>query len=454
MPRGSPSDSDSMPNFSGFLLDNRFKLLDLLGSGAYGRVYKAVDLSATPKGSCFFAVKCLQRPPSGSRREIFQIRECSHQLLVSDHPNIVTLHKVFQDHNHIYVVLDFCIGGDLFSAINPKNIFFRNDALVKSTFLQILDAVDYCHQRNVYHRDLKPENILCSEDYAQVFIADFGLSTQTRASKEFRCGSAFYMSPENLSKDLLSYSTRCNDIWSLGVILTNMLTGRNPWRLAVPVDPCFNAFRNNRDFLRTVLPISEEANAILKRIFHFYPNSRIHIRDLKQEISAAQTFFMSDEELRAASEAVRKVAEFCGAVLSLAQSSPVQAISPEPESSDGSAKQVVILATPATPVSPNNWAQGSSSGSEDDSKGPVTPETRPVQPVVEVPDLEEEMEQQIVRTPVIQFHPASPHLDDGPRHRAPSSSASKPPPRRAGTQLFKKAVRRLKRLSEPESLSS
>jgi serine/threonine protein kinase len=193
MPRNSPSDTDLMPNFSGFLLDNRFKLLDPLGSGAYGRVYKAADLNPTSKSPRFFAVKCLLRPPAGSRRDQFQLREFALHLLVSKHPNIVTFHKVFQDSSFIYVVLDLCIGGDLFSAINPKNIFFRNDALVKTTFLQILDAIEYCHQHDVYHRDLKPENILCSKDHTRVFLADFGLSTQARVSKEFRCGSAFYV---------------------------------------------------------------------------------------------------------------------------------------------------------------------------------------------------------------------------------------------------------------------
>ncbi|THV08449.1 kinase-like protein, partial [Dendrothele bispora CBS 962.96] len=286
-----------MPNFSGLLLDNRFKLLDVLGSGAYGRVYKAVDLRATPQDPQFFAVKCLMRPPAASRRAQFQLREFALHLFVSEHPNIVTFHKVYQDDGFIYVVLDLCAGGDLFTVISPRHSFFGNNERVKSIFLQILDAVHYCHQRRVYHRDLKPENILCSQDFSQVYLADFGLSTQARRSSEFRCGSAYYFRslihpPECLGKELVlgSYSTRQNDIWSLGVILTNMITGRNPWRLAESSDPCFLSFLNDRDFLRSVLPISEETNAILKRIFHLNPSGRISIPELQREISAVQSF--------------------------------------------------------------------------------------------------------------------------------------------------------------------
>jgi hypothetical protein len=240
-----------------------------------------------------------------------------------------------------------------------------------------------------------------------------------------------------------------------------MLTGRNPWRLAVTADPCFNAYRTNRDFLQTVLPISQEANDILKRIFHLYPSRRIRIRDLKQEISAVQTFFISDEELHTAPEAVQKVAEFCGAVLSPSQSLDASPQRNSTGDSDDSAEEVVILTSRAdrtgglqlddVSATSNLRAEMSTSDSEDDSKGPITPEARPVQPIVEVPDLPDE--EQITGTPVIQFHPVSP--PEGPRHRAPSSAASKPPPRRVGRQLFKRAVRRLKRLSESaSSLSS
>lgn len=95
----------------------------------------------------------------------------------------------------MYIVLDYCPGGDLFSRISDDKMFFGNDDLTKSVFLKILDAVAYCHQKRVFHRDLKPENILCSKDASQVFVTDFGLCTSGRVSTTWGCGSGPYMSP-------------------------------------------------------------------------------------------------------------------------------------------------------------------------------------------------------------------------------------------------------------------
>lgn len=110
----------------------------------------------------------------------------------------MSFHKVITDSKHVYVVLNLCDGGDLFSAITERNLYFGNDALIKSVFLQILDAVHHCHSKGVYHRDLKPENIFCSKDGATMYIGDFGLATDKEITKDYGCGSKFYMSPGEL----------------------------------------------------------------------------------------------------------------------------------------------------------------------------------------------------------------------------------------------------------------
>ncbi|KAJ3824695.1 kinase-like domain-containing protein, partial [Lentinula raphanica] len=290
--------TDTFPDFTGHLLDNgRFKLLELLGSGAYGKVYKAIDLTSPCEDPKYFAVKCLLKHKFGSRQEEFQLREFAlHRLIsASGHPNIVSFHDVFYDHTFVYVVLDLCSGGDLFGAITDRKVFHQNTELIKSVFVQLLDAVHHCHENGIFHRDLKPENILCSKDGRQIYLADFGLSTQNKVSVDFGCGSGYYMSPECIGKEFGRdrFSTRHSDVWSLGVILTNMIAGRNPWRHAMTTDDCFSAFLYNRDFLRTVLPISDQANSILKRVFHLNPMNRPSIPELRREILAIDSFFMS-----------------------------------------------------------------------------------------------------------------------------------------------------------------
>jgi serine/threonine protein kinase len=159
-------------------------------------------------------------------------------------------------------------------------------------FLQILDGIDWLHQLGIAHRDVKPENIVCSDGGTRVRIVDFGLATSDSTSSEFGCGSTFYIAPECLgewSKSATSYATRSADVWSLGVILVNLVCGRNPWRCASPSDESFAAFLQDPNFLRRILPISSECLNILVQIFTLDPEQRItldRLRDLVLDLDS------------------------------------------------------------------------------------------------------------------------------------------------------------------------
>ena len=178
-------------NLTGTKIDNgALELVSVIGIGAYGVVYKALA-----RDGKYYAVKCLNKTGLDSRQKGFQRREIALHTLASSHPNIVSLHNVIETSTCIYVVLSYCSDGDLFSQITEKSRYLGNDALIKDVFLQIVDAVDYCHKLGIYHRDLKPENILCDALGARVVLADFGLATAEKTSGDFGCGSTFYMSP-------------------------------------------------------------------------------------------------------------------------------------------------------------------------------------------------------------------------------------------------------------------
>lgn len=103
----------------GHCIDNgRLEFLSVLGLGAYGVVYLAVDLHA-PR-PVYLAVKCLLRAGLDSRQRHFQRREIALHQLASRHPNVVTLHKVFEEGDYIFVVMDFCDEGDLFGMITER----------------------------------------------------------------------------------------------------------------------------------------------------------------------------------------------------------------------------------------------------------------------------------------------------------------------------------------------
>ncbi|KAJ3999214.1 serine/threonine protein kinase, negative regulator of sexual conjugation and meiosis [Lentinula boryana] len=290
-----------MPDFaSQEILDGRFRLLDLLGAGSYGKVYKAFDNQPKSFSSArYYAVKVLLKADKQSRDYEMQLRELKLHKKVSFHPNIVTFCGAFEENDYLFVVLEYCEGNDLFTAIVDKGIFERNDQLIKSSYVKLVDAVYYCHQQGVFHRDLKPENILCSVDGSDIWLADFGLSTNRRVCHDFGCGSKAYMSPECIGKETnnVIYSAPLNDIWSLGVILVNLVTQHNPWNYAHSSDPCFDAFLANRDSLRDALPISDSLNSILKRIFDFNPVSRINLPTLRNEILSLETFYAPNDQI-------------------------------------------------------------------------------------------------------------------------------------------------------------
>ncbi len=190
--------SELLPDFTGHTTSRgafHLRLVEKIGSGAHGVVYLAEDISLKPLGPSHYAVKCLLRHPSDSELAHLQQREFENHKLVSNLPNVVSLHAVIEEELYTFVVLDLCLGGDLFTASVERGTYLHNISAIKRTFLQIIDALEACHGKGVYHRDLKPENILCSADSSQVFLADFGLSTRSRRTSEFGCGSSSYKSP-------------------------------------------------------------------------------------------------------------------------------------------------------------------------------------------------------------------------------------------------------------------
>ncbi|EZG02331.1 RAN protein kinase [Trichophyton rubrum CBS 735.88] len=270
----------------GLLLANRLELTGILGVGAYGVVYSAIDIQTnTP-----YAVKALNKAGLDPRQRKFQQREIKLHHMASHHPNIVSLVRIMDSHDCTFVVIEFCPEGDLFSNITERGHFVGNDFLAKRAFLQILDAVEFCHSIGIYHRDLKPENILVSDRGMNVKLADFGLATTDAYTSDFGCGSTFYMSPECQQSTPAAYASAPNDVWSLGVILVNLSCGRNPWKRASPEDPTFLAYLKNPLFLRTILPLSVELNAILRHIFECDPQKRITIPELRKLILECPRF--------------------------------------------------------------------------------------------------------------------------------------------------------------------
>ncbi|CAF4891062.1 unnamed protein product, partial [Rotaria socialis] len=163
-----------------------------------------------------------------SKAHLFQEVQC---MKLVQHPNVVRLYEVIDTPNKLYLILEFADGGDMYDYIT-RHANGLNESLSRKYFRQICRALKYCHKMYVCHRDLKPENIVFFEKQGVVKLTDFGFSNLFSPGKKLltSCGSLAYSAPEILLGD--PYDAPAVDIWSLGVILFMLVTGRAPFQEA------------------------------------------------------------------------------------------------------------------------------------------------------------------------------------------------------------------------------
>lgn len=303
-----------LPNLIGLTISSsklRLRLMEILGNGAYGVVYLAHDLSTPREHPSYYAVKVLLRHPEGSRMASFLQQEVDYLKSLAGHPHIVKLHEVIEEEYYVYLVMDYYPGGDLFGAIVDNESFSQNDEHIRKTFLQLLDAVQYCHANGIYHRDIKPENIMCSEDGDEFYLGDFGLASGSDTSKACGCGSSFYMSPGKPQMTLrcvsgLSYPlTECidhhkhkkayaaahADVWALGIVLINMITRNCPWKEASEEDLGFQTYlREGPLYFGRILSTSTRCSELLAGILDFDVSKRLNIDQIRHVIKDMDTF--------------------------------------------------------------------------------------------------------------------------------------------------------------------
>ncbi|KAF9160219.1 Annexin A11 [Mortierella sp. AD010] len=305
-----------------------YQILDVLGYGTYGCIYLAKTLS--PPGSVpeYKAIKCLSKKGLTSTQLLLQRQEIDIHLSLSSakngyHPHIVDMSSVIETKDSLFLVMEYCSGGDLYDAITSQHAAQRDsgvdfapmanlpgrhldvhsDRSVLDAMAQIISALAHSHNRQVFHRDLKPENILVASD-GSLKLADFGLATKDRVSNDFGCGSSFYMAPEQQPPRTAAgrrpYLPSKSDVWSLGIIFLNLRFGRNPWKLSrVDVDATFAAYAQDPNVLREMFPeLSTAALHFLQRVLCIDPNDRADCFEALELIQRIDTIIGEDTPVK------------------------------------------------------------------------------------------------------------------------------------------------------------
>ena len=217
-----------MDNYIGRMLDNRYEILEMIGSGGMAVVYKA----RCHRLNRLVAIKILKDELSQDEEFRRRFHAESQAVAMLSHPNIVNVYDVSRSGDVDYIVMELIDGITLKQYMEQKGVLNWREVLHFAT--QIAKALEHAHSRGIIHRDIKPHNIMLLKD-GSVKVADFGIarisSAQNTLTRE-ALGSVHYISPEQAKGSRVDERT---DLYSLGVVMYEMLTGRPPFDGDSPV---------------------------------------------------------------------------------------------------------------------------------------------------------------------------------------------------------------------------
>ena len=259
-----------------------YESLKIIGRGAFGEVHVCREI----KTGKIYAVKKINKNVLLKKNQVIHIRSEQQIMSKVKSPWIVDLKASFQEDDYLYLVMEFCQGGDFMNLLIKKDILTEKEA--KFYLVELILAVESIHKLNCIHRDIKPDNILIDKN-GHIKLSDFGLAkitenfTQSQISnnnynnkynnkrpthqKNYSCvGTAYYVAPEVLKKT--GYSKDI-DWWSVGVIFFEMLVGYAPFCSEETKDVCYRVM-NWKQYLKIPddVVISKEAEDLIFKMIN------------------------------------------------------------------------------------------------------------------------------------------------------------------------------------------
>ncbi|XP_052026005.1 sperm motility kinase 2B-like [Apodemus sylvaticus] len=219
---GSKEDSENLRSESSFSNTESFHSQYILGKtishGGRSNVKLAHHrLTGTP-----VAVKMIPKQENWCHPVTSEVES----MMTLNHPNIISLFQVIKTEKRVYLIMELCEGKSLYHHILEAGHLQEDEA--RAIFTQILHAMNYCHDQGIVHRDLKPDNIMIDSN-GKIKVIDFGLSAQVKPGQRlsYHCGTFPFAAPELLLGRL--YDGHKLDVWTLGIFLYLMITGRVPF---------------------------------------------------------------------------------------------------------------------------------------------------------------------------------------------------------------------------------
>ena len=250
-------------------LDGRYEITELIGVGGMADVYKATDTMENR----VVAVKILKPEYSENEEFLRRFRNESKAIAVLSHPNIVKIYDVGFTDEIQFIVMEFIDGITLKELLEQQGVLRWKDAL--KFVSQILKALQHAHDKGIVHRDIKPQNIMLFPD-GNIKVMDFGIARFSRIDgktlSDKTIGSVHYISPEQAKGEM---TDERSDIYSVGVMLYEMLTGRKPFDGDTPIAIAVKHMQETAIPPREIMPsIPESLEEIVLHAMERSPSRR------------------------------------------------------------------------------------------------------------------------------------------------------------------------------------
>ncbi|MBN1966408.1 MAG: serine/threonine protein kinase [Anaerolineae bacterium] len=254
----------------GMMLDD-YRVEDLLGRGAAARIYRATDTAFDRQ----VALKIMHQHAADDPEYVTRFKREARAIASLQHPHIIELYRYGQAEGYLYMAMAYIAGLSLshtLAYLREQGQFIKPEALARIV-RQTAAALDYAHGQGIIHRDVKPANIML-DDQMRVVLADFGLALLTSdGTRGETLGTPHYLAPEQAISS--ANAVPQSDLYSLGVILFEALTGQRPFESKRPVEVALLHITQKPPAPRSIRPsLSPEVEALLLKAIEKQPEDR------------------------------------------------------------------------------------------------------------------------------------------------------------------------------------